>query len=872
MSKLSPMMQQYMDTKELYKDCILLYRLGDFYEMFFDDALTASKELGITLTGKDCGLDERAPMCGVPYHALEGYLNKLVSKGYKVAIGEQVEDPKLAKGLVKREVVRVVTPGTNINTSALDETKNNYLMSLVYIDNCFGISVSDVTTGDFYVTEVNSIRELLDELNKYMPSEIICNNAFFVSGVDVEDIKNRLGVTVFPVESWYFDDSECRKILGSHFKVISLSGLGLEDYPSGILAAGSLLKYLYETQKTALSHMTKITPYATGKFMILDTFTRRNLELTETLREKAKRGSLLWVLDKTKTAMGARMLRNIIEQPLISKKEITDRQDAIEEFNQTLIDRDEVREYLNPIYDLERLITKISYYSANPRDLIAFKNSLAMIPHIKYILKNYKSSLISGIYNHLDTLEDIANLVDASIVEEPPIAVKDGGIIKTGYNDEVDRLRKAKTEGKNWLAELETREREKTGIKGLKIKFNKVFGYCIEITNSYKNMAPAEYIRKQTLSNAERYTTPELKDLEDIILGAEDKLFSLEYELFNQIRERISEEVVRIQNTAKQIATIDVFTSLAFVAEHNNYIKPKINEKGLIDIKDGRHPVVELMITNDMFVSNDTFLDNGEKRISIITGPNMAGKSTYMRQTALIVLMAQIGSFVPATAADIGICDRIFTRVGASDDLSTGQSTFMVEMTEVANIIRNATPKSLLILDEIGRGTSTYDGLSIAWAVTEYISNPRLLGAKTLFATHYHELTELEGILKGVNNYCIAVKEKGDDIVFLRKIVKGGADKSYGIQVAKLAGVPDTIINRAKELLKELNDTDIALNPNKKINKIETTTENSQIAMFDTLKDDDILDELKNMDLSSMTPLEAINTLFTLQNKIKNRW
>lgn len=872
MSKLSPMMQQYMDTKELYKDCILLYRLGDFYEMFFDDALTASKELGITLTGKDCGLDERAPMCGVPYHALEGYLNKLVSKGYKVAIGEQVEDPKLAKGLVKREVVRVVTPGTNINTSALDESKNNYLMSLVYIDNCFGISVSDVTTGDFYVTEVNSIRELLDELNKYMPSEIICNNAFFVSGVDVEDIKNRLGVTVFPVESWYFDDSECRKILGSHFKVISLSGLGLEDYPSGILAAGSLLKYLYETQKTALSHMTKITPYATGKFMILDTFTRRNLELTETLREKAKRGSLLWVLDKTKTAMGARMLRNIIEQPLISKKEITDRQDAIEEFNQTLIDRDEIREYLNPIYDLERLITKISYYSANPRDLIAFKNSLAMIPHIKYILKNYKSSLISGIYNHLDTLEDITILVETSIVDEPPIAVKDGGIIKTGYNDEVDRLRKAKTEGKNWLAELETREREKTGIKGLKIKFNKVFGYCIEITNSYKNMAPAEYIRKQTLSNAERYTTPELKDLEDIILGAEDKLFSLEYELFNQIRERITEEVVRIQNTAKQIATIDVFTSLAFVAEHNNYIKPKINEKGLIDIKDGRHPVVELMITNDMFVANDTFLDNGEKRISIITGPNMAGKSTYMRQTALIVLMAQIGSFVPATAADIGICDRIFTRVGASDDLSTGQSTFMVEMTEVANIIRNATPKSLLILDEIGRGTSTYDGLSIAWAVTEYISNPRLLGAKTLFATHYHELTELEGILKGVNNYCIAVKEKGDDIVFLRKIVKGGADKSYGIQVAKLAGVPDTIINRAKELLKELNDTDIALNPNKKINKIETTTENSQIAMFDTLKDDDILDELKNMDLSSMTPLEAINTLFTLQNKIKNRW
>ena len=872
MAKLSPMMQQYMETKEKYSDCILLFRLGDFYEMFFDDAITASRELEITLTGKDCGLEERAPMCGVPYHALEGYLNKLVSKGYKVAIGEQVEDPKLAKGLVKREVVRVVTPGTNINTSALDETKNNYLMSLVYFEDCFGIAIADITTGDFYVTEATSLRELVDEINKYLPTEIICNDAFYVSGIDIEDIKNKLNISVFSLEPWYFDDSECKKVLCQHFKVISLSGLGLDEFPFGILAAGSLLKYLYETQKTALTHLTKIIPYSTGKFMILDTFTRRNLELSETLREKIKRGSLLWVLDKTKTAMGARMLRSFIEQPLISSKDIIDRQDSIEELNTSLIERDELREYLNPIYDLERLITKISFYSANPRDLIAFKNSLSMLPHIKYILKNYKSPLLCDIYNKLDPLEDITKLIEKSIVEEPPINVKDGGIIKESFNYEVDKLRKSKTEGKNWLSELENRERERTGIKGLKIKYNKVFGYCIEITNSYKDMAPEEYVRKQTLSNAERYTTNELKDLEDIILGAEDKLFSLEYELFNEIREKISSEVVRIQETAKMIAWIDVFSSLAIVAEHNNFVKPIINEKGIIDIKDGRHPVVEMMISNDMFVANDTYLDHGEKRVSIITGPNMAGKSTYMRQTALIVLMAQMGSFVPASYANIGICDRIFTRVGASDDLSTGQSTFMVEMNEVANIIRNATPKSLLILDEIGRGTSTFDGLSIAWSVIEYISNSKLLGAKTLFATHYHELTELEGILKGVNNYCIAVKEKGDDIVFLRKIVKGGADKSYGIQVAKLAGVPDVIISRAKEILQELTDTDIALKPNSSIKKIETTTDNSQIAMFDVLKDDYIIDELKNMDLSKITPIEALNILFNLQNKINNRW
>lgn len=874
MSKLSPMMQQYLETKEKYKDCILLFRLGDFYEMFFEDALIASKELEITLTGKDCGLEERAPMCGVPHHALEGYLNKLVSKGYKVAIGEQMEDPKLAKGIVKREVVRVVTPGTNLNTSALDETKNNYLMSIIYMEDLYGISIADISTGDYYVTEVNSKRVLLDEINKFCPSEIICNNALYVSGIDIEEIKTRLQITVFPLEEWYFDEELCRRILSKHFNVMDLSGLGLTEYPGGILAAGSLLQYLYETQKTSLTHLTKITPYSTDKYMVIDTSTRRNLELTETLREKLKRGSLLWVLDKTKTAMGARMLRTFIEQPLIDKSSIISRQDAIEELNTRLIERDELREYLNPVYDLERLISKISYRSANPRDLIAFKNSLEMIPPIKYILKDYKSSLLVELYNGMDTLEDISSLIDSSIVEEPPIAIKEGGIIKEGYHEEIDKIRAGKTDGKTWLAQLEAKEREKTGIKSLKVKFNKIFGYYIEITNTYKNMVPEYYTRKQTLVNAERYITPELKELEEIILGAEDKLFSLEYDLFNNIRERISAEVVRIQSAAKAIAQIDVFTSLAFAAEQNSYIRPAINDKGIIDIKEGRHPVVEKMISNGMFVSNDTYLDNNKKRVSVITGPNMAGKSTYMRQTALIVLMAQIGSFVPAAGANIGICDRIFTRVGASDDLASGQSTFMVEMTEVANILRNATPDSLLILDEIGRGTSTFDGLSIAWAVIEHIANPKLLGAKALFATHYHELTELEGTLSSVNNYCIAVKEQGDDIVFLRKIVKGGADKSYGIQVAKLAGVPVSVIERAKELVEELSNADITIKAKAIAQKEYTfnSLEADQISLFDTVKDDAIITELKELDISNLTPIEALNTLYTLQNKIKNRW
>ena len=704
MAELTPMMQKYMETKEQYKDCILFYRLGDFYEMFFDDALVASKELEITLTGKSCGLEERAPMCGIPYHAVEGYLSKLVSRGYKVAICEQVEDPKLAKGLVKREVIRVVTPGTNLNVQSLEAGKNNYLLSIAYTPDGIGISAADVTTGDYYVTEVEDLKKLNDELMKYEPSEIICNEAFLVSGFDVNDLKSRLHISVNALESHMFDDDGCRRILMKHFKVNTLIGLGVEEFPTGLLAAGALLQYLYDTQKTDLEHFTHIYPYLTSKYMLLDSSTRRNLELTETLREKQKRGSLLWVLDKTKTAMGARLLRNYIEQPLIEKDEMEKRLDAIQELNQDSISRDEIREYLNPIYDLERLLSKVTYKTANPRDLIAFRNSLQMLPPIKTVLSAFEKEELTEIREQIDGLEDIYQLIDEAIIDEPPLSIREGGMIKDQFDETIDRLRSAKHDGKQWLAQLEEEDRERTGIKNLKIKYNKVFGYYFEVTNSYKNLVPEDYIRKQTLANAERYTTPRLKELEDTILNAEDKLQTLEYDVFCRIRDTIAQELVRIQNTAKAIAKLDVYASLSLVSERNHYVRPKLNEKGVIDIKDGRHPVVEQMITNDMFIANDTYLDNGSHCISVITGPNMAGKSTYMRQTALIVLMAQIGCFVPARTANIGIVDRIFTRVGASDDLASGQSTFMVEMNEVANILRNATSKSLLILDEIGRG------------------------------------------------------------------------------------------------------------------------------------------------------------------------
>ena len=883
MAGLTPMMQQYMETKKQYKDCILFYRLGDFYEMFFEDAITASRELEITLTGKDCGLEERAPMCGIPFHAVDGYLNRLVSKGYKVAICEQVEDPKLAKGIVKREVIRIVTPGTNLNTQALEESKNNYLMCIACFQNRIGVSIVDVTTGDFYMTEVEGLAKLQDEIYKYMPTEIICNDAFVMSGYDIEDLKGRLGMAVYTLEPWYFDDDGCRKCLMNHFKVNTLAGLGLEDFPSGMISAGAAMQYLLETQKTDLTHINHIIPYLASRFMLLDSSTRRNLELTETLREKQKKGSLLWVLDKTKTAMGARRLRSDIEQPLINIDDINARLDAVEQLCKNTVSRDEIREYLNPIYDMERLLGKVSYKSANPRDLLAFANSMEMLPHIKTVLKEFDCRLLSEIEQEMDGLEDLYHLIKDAICDDPPVMIREGGMIRTGFDKDIDMLRTAKTEGKTWLAKLEEEDRERTGIKNLKIKYNKVFGYYFEVTNSYKDMVPDDYIRKQTLVNAERYMTPKLKEVEDTILNAEDKLNTLEYDVFCKVRDDIAKELERIQKTAKAVARLDVFASLSVVAEQNHYVRPALNEKGVIDIKDGRHPVVEKMIDHDMFVANDTYLNNSNHCIAVITGPNMAGKSTYMRQSALIVLMAQLGSFVPAKSANIGIVDRIFTRVGASDDLASGQSTFMVEMNEVANILRNATSKSLLVLDEIGRGTSTFDGLSIAWAVIEHISNKKLLGAKTLFATHYHELTELEGKMNNVNNYCIAVKEKGDDIVFLRKIIKGGADRSYGIQVAKLAGVPDMVIDRAKEIAEQLSDNDIT----EKVQSIAVDTKGDkrkskpvhyddvtmgQMTLSDTVKDEDIIQELKEIDITNLTPMDAMNTLYRLQNKLNNRW
>ena len=881
--QLTPMMQHYIQTKDANPDCILFYRLGDFYEMFFEDAEIVSKELELTLTGKSCGLEERAPMCGVPYHAAETYLTRLVQRGYKVAVCEQIEDPKEAKGMVKRAVTRIVTPGTNMDAMSLDESKNNYIMGIFFDGDKYGLSIADVTTADFFVTEVDSNRSCLDEINKYVPSEIICNENFTISGIDIADLKERMQISIAKLDVHYFDDRLAVAVLLEHFHTSRLSALGLEEFPMGSISAGALMKYLTEIQKSSLEQFNHVQPYLNGNFMLLDSSTRRNLELVETLREKQKRGSLLWVLDKTKTAMGARMLRSDVEQPLTNADLITNRLDAVDELLHNMMAREELREYLNPIYDLERLNTRIVYQTANPRDLLAFKNSVAMLPAIKTVLADFKSKNLVELSENIDSLSDICADIDAAICEEPPISSRDGGILKDGYNEEVDRLRKAKTEGKKWLAELEVKERERTGIKNLKIKYNKVFGYYLEVTNSYKDLVPADYQRKQTLANAERFFTPELKELEDTILGAEDKLISLEYELFRQLRNRIASEVSRIQTTAKAIARLDVYASLAYVAEKNHYCRPKINTRGLIDIKGGRHPVVEQMMDQQLFIDNDTYLDNKKQRVSIITGPNMAGKSTYMRQSALIVLMAQIGCFVPAKSANIGIVDRIFTRVGASDDLASGQSTFMVEMNEVANILRNATKDSLLILDEIGRGTSTFDGLSIAWAVVEHISNVKLIGAKTLFATHYHELTELEGKLEGVHNYCIAVKENGDDIVFLRKIVPGGADKSYGIAVAKLAGLPDEVIDRANRIVTQLCENDIVdlakniavegqTTGGKKQTKPLDDVAKAQMSFLDTVSDDAIIDELRNLDISHMTPLEAMNALNELQVKVRNRW
>ena len=873
MGKLSPMMEQYLATKEQYKDCILFYRLGDFYEMFFDDALTASKELEITLTGKDCGLEERAPMCGIPYHAADIYINRLIEKGYKVAIGEQVEDPKLAKGLVKREVIRIVTPGTNMSAEILDEAKNNYIMSISYHNFKYGISVSDISTGIFKCCRVGTSDKVIDEINKYQPSEIIYQDTVPNSGLELDAIADKLHISKTEAPAHYFDYDTSEATIKRHFHISSLEGLGLKDTPEIVVSTGAMLDYLYDTQMNSLKHINHIELYSVDSYMIIDSSTRRNLELTETMRDKQKKGSLLWVLDKTKTAMGARKLREFVEQPLLSKDAIEHRLDAIEAMNNALITREELREYLNTIYDLERLMTRISLKTANPRDMLSFKNSIHYLPDIKNLLKELSADYYSEVYNNLDTLTDLYELLEASIDEEPPISIKEGGIFKAGYSDKIDELKLAKTECKNWLASLEAEEREKTGIKGLKIKYNKVFDYYFEVTNSFKDMVPDYFIRKQTLANAERYTTDKLAELSNTILGAEDRLYALEYETYVSLRDKIGEALTRVQQTAHYIAELDAIASLSYVAEKNNYVRPSINEDGVIDIKAGRHPVVEKMLNNDSFVSNDTYLNNVESRISIITGPNMAGKSTYMRQTALIVLMAQIGSFVPADTANIGLCDRIFTRVGASDDLASGQSTFMIEMNEVANILRNATSNSLIILDEIGRGTSTFDGLSIAWAVVEYIADKDIIGAKTLFATHYHELTELEGKLSSVNNYCIAVKEDGDDIVFLRKIVKGGADRSYGIQVARLAGVPEQVLIRAREICDQLIDTDIL----SKAKAIETrdlkehkANDFEQMSLFSTPTELTIANELKTMDLNNMTPIKAMLYLQELQDRLRN--
>lgn len=865
---ITPMMQQYLDIKEQYSDCIVFFRLGDFYEMFFEDAITSSRELEITLTGKDCGLAERAPMCGVPFHSVNSYINKLIGKGYKVAICEQIEDPSIAKGLVKRDVIRIVTPGTQVDNMALEEEKNNYIASISNVENSFGLAVCDVSTGELHTTQIidGSESVLIDELSKFNPSEIILSKTLENSAIS-SIIQNRFNTYVNAIDPRFFGFDYCTKKILDHFNIVSLDGIGLNENFPMVSAVGSLLDYLYTTQKVSLEHINSINIYSLNQFMILDSSTRRNLELSETMREKSRKGSLLGVLDKTVTSMGGRLIRKWIEQPLIDVNKINERLHSIDELKNNLLLREEIRINLKKVYDIERLSSRIIYGNINGKDLIALKNSLSVLPQLKEYLAQFDSELCEKLYDRLDLLSDIFALIEESIIEEPPITVKEGGIIKSGYNEDVDRLRSITSDSKSWIAQIENEEREKTGIKTLKVGFNKVFGYYIELSKSYVNLVPDYYIRKQTIANGERYIIPKLKEIEETLLNAESKIFELEYSIFNDIRLKISGQIKRLQAVANVISNLDVLCGLAEVAHNNNYIMPIVNSEDVINIVDGRHPVVEKMIKNNLFVPNDTDLNLEDNHLMIITGPNMAGKSTYMRQVALIVLMAQIGSFVPASSATIGVADRIFTRVGASDDLASGQSTFMVEMTEVANILNNATRKSLIILDEIGRGTSTFDGLSIAWSVVEYISNPDIIGAKTLFATHYHELTELEDKLSGVKNYCIAVKERGDDIIFLRKIIRGGADGSYGIQVAKLAGLPDDVIDRAKEILNKLDEADINKKPQTRDKKAGY---DGQIDIFSASNEsNEIVEELKKIDVSTLTPIEAMNLLYKLNLKAK---
>ncbi len=885
--QLSPLMEQYKSVKDEYHDCVLFYRLGDFYEMFFEDAVNVSAELELALTGKNCGLDKRAAMCGIPFHSYESYLSRLVGKNYRVAICEQVEDPALAKGLVKREVIRIVTPGTNMSAEALDEKSNSFLICVIFDDNAYGIAAADISTGEFYATECKTVSEAHDEIMRYSPREILCNEKTGASGLRLDDIDP--SGNLYPSVIDKKDEADGCACLIGHFagkeEIEAMRG----DFPAGMTAAANLFTYLKNTQKNDLSNLTKISTYCRSRYMVVDNSTRRNLELTETMRDKEKKGSLLWVIDRSRTAMGGRLLKSYIEQPLLDPEEINLRLDCVEELKNNMIDREEIREYLGTVYDLERLSGRISYRSASPRDLKAFGSSLYTLPAVKDLLKGFDSTIIKSIYESFDTLYDLFELIDNAISEEPPLAIKEGGIIKAGFNAEVDTLRNAKTEGKNWLLELEGRKREETGIKNLRIKYNKVFGYYFEVTNSFKNMVPQDWVRKQTLTGAERYTNEELKDLEDKILHAQDRLFSLEYDIFNDIRDTISENISRILQTAHCIAVIDAMCSIALVAERNNYIRPVVDNGSVLDIIEGRHPVIEQIIGREKFVDNDCLLNDKSSRVLLITGPNMAGKSTYMRQTALIVLMAQCGFFVPAKKAHIGIVDRIFTRVGASDDLSSGQSTFMVEMNEVSVIVRNATAKSLIILDEIGRGTSTFDGLAIAWAVLEHICNKNTIGAKTMFATHYHELNELEGRLEGVINYCVAVKEEGEDIVFLRKIIRGGANRSYGIEVAKLAGLPRSIIKRAKEITKLLASDEITgriendLSPRRKkkgsvgegqFNLFDVAAQqNEDINTAQTNEKDEyekeLIREIKDIDLTTLTPIDCLNFLSDIKDRLQ---
>ena len=874
MAEYSPMMQKYFETKKQYEDCIVFYRLGDFYEMFFDDAITASRELEITLTGRDCGQEKRAPMCGVPHHAAESYIAKLIAKGYKVAICEQLTDPKTTKGMVERDVIRVVTPGTIVESNMLEERKNNFIMAIFKTGIYFGISLCDVSTGEFYSSEVkqtNNFSLVLDEIARFNPAELVANSMMYDCKEEMDKIKERFNIFVTKFEDEYFSN-DCTNIK-ERFNFVDSSNNPIESIEEKQIAVASinaLLEYLKQTQKTSLEHINKITIYNISKYMSLDINARRNLEVTEKLRDKSKKGTLLWVLDKTSTSMGGRCLRRWLNDPLIDVVEINKRLNAVKELKEEIMLRGDVIDNLKKVYDIERLAGKMAYGNANARDMISLKSSLAKLPSVKQTLSNCKSEYLKELYENLDELQDVYDLIERAIVDEPPISVKEGGIIKLGYDSEIDELKTATTEGKNWIIKIEAEEREKTGIKNLKVGFNKVFGYYIEVTKSFLSQVPDRFIRKQTLTNAERYITEELKEIENKVLGAEERVINLEYNAFTGVREEISKNIKRLQLSATIVATLDVLTSFAQVAEDMNYCMPEVKQNGIIDIKDGRHPVIEKMLPAGNFVQNDTYLDKDENRLAIITGPNMAGKSTYMRQVALITLMAQVGSFVPASSAKIGVVDKIFTRVGASDDLSMGQSTFMVEMMEVAAILKEATKNSLVILDEIGRGTSTYDGLSIAWAVADFIANKEKCGAKTLFATHYHELTELENRLDGVKNYQIAVKEKGEDIIFLRKILKGGTDESYGIHVAKLAGVPKDVTQKANEILRTLERKSILRDKKDKaaFGDGDKKQVEGQFDMFN-YKLAEIAHEIDQVDLNALTPIDALNTLVRMKEKMK---